>query len=62
MKTNEELKDFCRSLLNRVTNQDDFNAELKKNGINRSAAVTWDKTGRMAMGMIFGIDGKLISF
>ena len=60
--TDKELIEICKKLTREVESQEEFNRELKRMGINRTASVIWDSTGRMSMGMIFGISGKVLSF
>lgn len=61
-KTDDELKTICQEIARKVNTQADFNAQLTALGINRTAAITWHPSGRMYMGMIFGISGKTLSF
>ena len=60
--TDKELIKICKKLTREVESQEEFNRELNRMGINRTASVIWDSTGRMSMGMIFGISGKVLSF
>lgn len=60
--SNDELKTLCQQLAYQSSTQDEVNAKLKELGINRRAAVHWDKSGRMFMGMIFGENGEIVSF
>lgn len=64
IKTNDDLKKICVDIARRVNSQAEFNEKLAELNIPRTAAIvfhySWGQ--KMFMGMIYGLDGKTISF
>lgn len=64
--SDDHLINICNRLKMETDNQTDFNLklneELKPFNITRNASVYCDSSGRIEMGMVFGMGGEVLNF